>query len=80
MPFDARIRELCNQLADCRDDAVSLSLAQELQIVLHERIEQLRGEVQACHCSPDTAKRRRKRELLPWLKIQVPIHDDGKRK
>jgi hypothetical protein len=49
MPFEARIRELSDQLANCRDDATALSLAQELQAVMHERIEQLRGEVASCH-------------------------------
>jgi hypothetical protein len=45
MPFELRIRELSEQLASCRDDAKSLKLAQELQDVLHERIEQLREKV-----------------------------------
>jgi hypothetical protein len=42
MPFGLRIRELSEQLSNCRDDARSLKLAKELQTVLHERIEQLR--------------------------------------
>jgi hypothetical protein len=45
MPFDARIRQLCTRLAECKDDVLSLKLAQELQVLLHERIEQIRGEV-----------------------------------
>jgi hypothetical protein len=45
MPFELRIRELSEQLASCCDDDRSLKLAQELQNVLHERIEQLREKV-----------------------------------
>lgn len=45
MPFETRIRELSEQLGNCRDDVTALKLAQELQAVLHERIEQLRGAV-----------------------------------
>jgi hypothetical protein len=37
---------LSNQLANCRDDAESLRLAQELQQLLHERIEQLRTQAE----------------------------------
>jgi hypothetical protein len=46
MPFEYRIRELSNQLANCRDDAESLRLAQELQQLVHERIEQLRTQAE----------------------------------
>jgi hypothetical protein len=42
MPFEARISELSDKLASCKDDSLALKLAQELQGVLHERIEQLR--------------------------------------
>ena len=42
MPFESRIRQLSEQLANSKDDAQSLKLAHELQILLHERIEQLR--------------------------------------
>jgi hypothetical protein len=42
MPFEHRIRELSEQLANCTDNATALNLARELQAVLHERIEQLR--------------------------------------
>ena len=44
MPSATRIRELSEQLANCRDDALSRKLAQEL---LHERIEQLRESATA---------------------------------
>jgi hypothetical protein len=46
MPFEHRIQELSKQLADCHDDAQSLKLAQELQTLLHERIEQLRSQTE----------------------------------
>jgi hypothetical protein len=42
MPFETRIHQLSDQLLKCQDDATALKLAQELQEVLHERIEQLR--------------------------------------
>jgi hypothetical protein len=42
-PFGLRIRELSEQLANSRDDAQSLQLVQEMQALLHERIEQLRS-------------------------------------
>ena len=47
MPFENRIREISEQLANCPDDATALSLAYELQAVLHERIEQLREKTTA---------------------------------
>lgn len=58
MPFEHRIRELCEQLADCRDDAAALRLAQELQALLHERIEQLRGHVSSLPLLKQTCARR----------------------
>jgi len=47
MPSATRIRELSEQLANCRDDALSRKLAQELQELLHEQIEQLRESATA---------------------------------
>jgi hypothetical protein len=44
VPFESRIRELSEQLANCKDDTRALELAQELQRLLHERVEQLRTE------------------------------------
>ena len=40
-PFELRIRELSEQLANSRDDAQSLQLVQDMQALLHERMEQL---------------------------------------
>lgn len=45
MPFEARVRTLSEQLANCSDESLSLKLAQELQSVLHEEIERLREKV-----------------------------------
>ncbi len=47
MPFEAHIKELCERLGQCQDDAQSLKFAQELQILLRERIQQLREKVEA---------------------------------
>lgn len=44
MPFDSRIRELSEQLANCKDDTRALVLAQELQRLLHESVEELRTQ------------------------------------
>lgn len=45
MPFEARVRDLSERLAECEDEGLSLKLAQELQSVLHEQIERLREKV-----------------------------------
>lgn len=42
MPFEARITELSDKLRNCKDETESMKIAQELQTILHERIEQLR--------------------------------------
>jgi len=47
MPFEARIRDLSEQLANCRDEVKSLELVHELQTVLHEHVEQLRRQTNA---------------------------------
>jgi hypothetical protein len=47
MPFEHRMCDLSERLANCPDDATALSLALELQAVLHERIEQLREKTAA---------------------------------
>jgi hypothetical protein len=44
MPFEARIRELSEELANCSDER-GLKIALELQTLIHERIEQLRTKV-----------------------------------
>jgi len=47
MPFDARIKELSERLANCGDDAEALQIAQQLQTLLHEKIQQLRDKTAA---------------------------------
>jgi hypothetical protein len=42
VPFDKRIKQLSEQLANCQDEQESLELVRELQAVLHEMVEQLR--------------------------------------
>jgi len=44
MPFEARIRELSDELANCNNER-GLKIALELQSLIHERIEQLRAQV-----------------------------------
>jgi hypothetical protein len=44
MPFEARIQDLCAQLAVCKDDERSLELARELREALHEEIELMRSK------------------------------------
>jgi hypothetical protein len=44
MPFEARIRELSQGLANCNDER-GLKIALELQTLIHERIEQLRAKL-----------------------------------
>jgi hypothetical protein len=44
MPFEARIRELVEDLANCSNER-GLKIALELQSLIHERIEQLRAQV-----------------------------------
>ena len=44
MPFETLMRELSERLAHCHDDAAALKLAQELQIVVPEHIEQPRSK------------------------------------
>lgn len=47
MSVESRIHALSEQLVSCKNDSEALKLAQELQILLHEQIEQLRKKVSA---------------------------------
>ena len=49
LPFEHHIRDLCERLANCEDDALSLKLAGELQVALHDEIERLREKVAGMH-------------------------------
>lgn len=42
---DTQIRELCEQLSVCKDDAQSVILVEQLRILIHEHIEALRGKL-----------------------------------
>jgi hypothetical protein len=44
MPFEARIRELSEELANCSNER-GLEIALELQTLIHERIEQVRAKL-----------------------------------
>ena len=52
MFLEGRIRELCENIIACQDDAQAIVLAQELRSALHQRIEELRIKVAALP-SPD---------------------------
>jgi hypothetical protein len=43
LPFDVRVRELCQQLIECKTQSEAAELAHQLQTLIHERIEELRG-------------------------------------
>jgi len=49
MPFETRIRELSRELENCDDDARTMEILGELQQAIHERIEQIRGEMNTLH-------------------------------
>ena len=44
MPFETRIQELSRELENCHDDARTVEILTELQKVIHEQIEQIRGK------------------------------------
>ena len=47
MFLEGRIRELCEHIIACQDDTEAITLAQELRVALHQRIEELRTQVVA---------------------------------
>jgi hypothetical protein len=47
-----RIRELCQQLTRCEDDAQALKIVEELQTALHDTMEQLRAGARAISSPP----------------------------
>ena len=44
-PFDIRILELCKELLSCKSNEGQIELAREMRILVHERIEELRGNL-----------------------------------
>jgi len=45
MSFERKIRNLCEQIIACNDETEAVVLIRQLQIILHERIEQVRGKL-----------------------------------
>ena len=45
MTFEERVLHLCEQVAASRSEAEAIELARELQSLIHERIEGLRGKL-----------------------------------
>jgi hypothetical protein len=45
MTFEERIRQLCEQLAASASEAEAIELSRELQSLIHDRIEGLRGKL-----------------------------------
>jgi len=45
MSFEARIEHLSRELENCEDDRQAIQLLRELQQAIHERIEQIRTDV-----------------------------------
>jgi hypothetical protein len=45
MTFEERVRELCKQVAACNSEIEAIGLARQLQSLVHERIEGLRGNL-----------------------------------
>lgn len=44
-PFDARIAELCAELLSCESTEGQIELAREMRTLVHERFEELRGNL-----------------------------------
>jgi len=58
MPFDTRIWELCWELENCYDDTRTIVILTELQELIHERVEQIRGEADGLDLIHPTGARR----------------------
>lgn len=43
--LEARIRELCAKVSECRDDDESEAIARELLVLIHEYLERARGRL-----------------------------------
>ena len=44
-PFETRILELCEELISCDTDEGQIELAREMRVLLHERLEEIRGNL-----------------------------------
>jgi hypothetical protein len=45
MTFEERVRHLCNQVATSGSETEAIQLARQLQSLMHERVEELRGNL-----------------------------------
>ena len=43
MPLERQIQALCDAIIACQDKERAIILAEQLQVVLHERIDQMQG-------------------------------------
>jgi hypothetical protein len=43
--FEIRVRELCQQLIDCKTESEVVELSRQLRELIHERVEQIRHHV-----------------------------------
>ena len=47
MPFEQRVRELCDRLIACNTESEAIHITRELRALMHEHIEELRVNVVA---------------------------------
>jgi hypothetical protein len=45
MTFEERVRELCGRVATCNSEIEAVKLARQLQSLVHERVEEPRGNL-----------------------------------
>jgi hypothetical protein len=43
--FESRVKDLCKKLLACQTELEAIELNRELRILIHERIEQIRGNL-----------------------------------
>jgi hypothetical protein len=43
--FEKRVRELCQQITDCKSERKAIELNRQLQALIHDRIEELRSNL-----------------------------------
>lgn len=45
MTFEERVRDLCERVARSTSETEAIELARQLQILMHDRVEELRGKL-----------------------------------
>jgi hypothetical protein len=45
MTFEERVRDLCEQAARSTSETEGIELARQLQVLMHDRVEELRGNL-----------------------------------